>query len=35
VRLENTPTLYAYRNRHTIMAGSNGGAPRVSCSYGA
>src|SRR3989454_301784 len=32
LRLENTPTQYAYSNRQTIIAGSNGGAPRVSSS---
>src|SRR2546426_301730 len=32
LRLENTPTQYAYSNRQTIIPGSKGGAPRVSSS---
>jgi hypothetical protein len=34
-RLANTPTQEAESNRQTILAGSEGGAPRVSGSSGA
>jgi len=35
VRLETTPTQYAYRHRQPLRAGAHGGAPRVSSAYGA
>jgi hypothetical protein len=32
---QDPPTQEADSHRHTLIAGAEGGAPRVSCSYGA